>query len=81
MHLDADGDPPHWVLDGSGLFPKAGLGTSRLRPSAGDLLTHKWLTASATAVVGRVAKDLGHKLKRFQSNSRMKKAGIEDSGL
>eukprot|EP00435_Cladocopium_sp_Y103_P018078 s900_g4.t1 len=40
------------------------------RPSAGDLLTHKWLTASASAPVGRVAKDLGHKLKRFQSNSR-----------
>ena len=29
------------------------------RPSAGDLLTHKWLTASATAPVGRVAK-AGH---------------------
>ena len=29
------------------------------RPSAGDLLTHKWLTASATAPVGRVAKAHG----------------------
>eukprot|EP00913_Durusdinium_trenchii_P031564 g29556.t1 len=48
----------------------------KTRPSAGDLLTHKWLTASATAVVGRVAKDLGHKLKRFQSNSRMKKVAL-----
>ena len=28
-----------------------------IRPSAGSLLTHKWLTASASAPVGRVAKD------------------------
>ena len=32
------------------------------RPSAGDLLTHKWLTASATAPVGRVAKALPMKI-------------------
>ena len=45
------------------------------RPSAQELLTHKWLTTSASAPVGRVGKDLGHKLKHFQSNSRMKKVG------
>ena len=32
------------------------------RPTAAELLTHQWLTASASAPVGRVAKDLGHKL-------------------
>lgn len=46
------------------------------RPSAQELLTHKWLTTSASAPVGRVGKDLGHKLKHFQSNSRMKKVAL-----
>eukprot|EP00439_Symbiodinium_sp_Y106_P003873 s4241_g1.t1 len=57
----------------------------RQRPSASTLLMHKWLTASVSAPVGAVAKDaelltldpdLGHKLKRFQSNSRMKKVAL-----
>jgi len=46
------------------------------RPSAAELLEHKWLTSTATAVTGKVSKDLCTKLKRFHTNSRMKKIAL-----
>lgn len=47
------------------------------RPSAEQLLDHEWLkTATAQGKSGKVAKDLGAKLRNFRSASRLKKVAL-----
>lgn len=46
------------------------------RPSAERMLDHTWLTTAAAGSSGRVAKDLGTKLKSFRGASKMKKVAL-----
>eukprot|EP00933_Yihiella_yeosuensis_P000239 TRINITY_DN10037_c4_g1_i1.p1 TRINITY_DN10037_c4_g1~~TRINITY_DN10037_c4_g1_i1.p1 ORF type:complete len:486 (+),score=108.29 TRINITY_DN10037_c4_g1_i1:89-1546(+) len=46
------------------------------RPSAAELLSHPWITSRAAAAKGKISKDLGSKLRRFNGQSRMKKVAL-----
>lgn len=46
------------------------------RPSASTMLEHPWLSSRAEASKGTVSRDLGSKLKKFNSTSRMKKVAL-----
>lgn len=46
------------------------------RPSADKVLAHSWLQTAETGAGGRVAKDLGSKLRSFRGASRMKKVAL-----
>lgn len=46
------------------------------RPSASELLQHCWLQSLGAAPQGKISKDLGQKLQRFNSFSMMKKLAL-----
>jgi len=46
------------------------------RPSASEILQHRWMSANAEAPKGTVPKDMFTKLKKFQSGSKLKKVAL-----
>lgn len=46
------------------------------RPSADAMLTHEWISREAAPCQGTINKDLGLRLKKFRSTSKLKKAAL-----